>query len=307
MVGASDIQIQTMKNLFSILAFAVLATTGQSQTLWSFRVPVDGLVSNGVAVGTTAATAPTFTPSSGAVPLDVSVVSVGNMVFVTTNGTTPTTNLTPYASGTLFSVTSTNEPLRAIAWTNSDGRLPSSVTSAYYTNAVAGSYSLVASNVDTTSHDYRTLGNTEANQFLATKFTAPESATLTKIDLLLGKVGLNGSPTGQLTLRLMGSTATDATAAPTNILATATATANAASLASIGTSNWVEFAFSGAPVTNAAVYWLALETTQAPSVLDYVGWWAPNVFVNAGAYNSTNGVLWTDVLANQLNFKAWKE
>jgi hypothetical protein len=256
--------------------------------------------------GTNALT-PSISPAGGLAGTNATITSAGPAlvnVYWTTNGTDPTTNLTAWKSpATVTNIGAVT--LKALAWTNDGNTLPSAIASATFTNA-STSYSLVASNVDTTSHDYRTLGNSAGNQLLATKFTAPETATLTRIDLLLGKVGIVGSPTGQLTLRLMGSTATDATAVPTNILATATATVDATSLSTLGTSNWVQFAFSGAPVTNAAVYWIAMETTQAASVLDYVGWWAPNVFCNACAYNSTNGVLWTSVIANQLNFRAWK-
>jgi hypothetical protein len=236
------------------------------------------------------------------VPLDVAVVSVGNMVFVTTNGATPTTNLTPYASGTLFSVTSRNEPLRAIAWTNSDGRLPSSVTSAYYSNAVAssGDYFLVASNTSTTAtHDYVALGNNAEHQQVATKWVPDVTTNINRIELLLGKLGA-GAVTGALTLRIYGDTGV-----PTNILATA-ATVDATSLASVGSTNWEAFNFSSPqPVTNGATYWIVLHTTQSPSFADYAGWWAGADFVSNGSVHGADDVSWTNLFSKQMNFKVY--
>jgi len=88
----------------------------------------------------TNAISPTISPNGGLLAggsTNVTITSDGNMVYWTTNGDTPTTNLTGYASGYELTVYTTDFPLKAIAWTNDGFRLPSTVASATFTNAPA--------------------------------------------------------------------------------------------------------------------------------------------------------------------------
>jgi len=127
-----------MKTILSLIL--LLATLPAQSAVWTFKVPTDGLLSNGVAwppvAGATNALAPTFDPASGAVPLLVKITSAGNLIYYTTNGTDPTTNLAGVPSETDVFVSSTNQPLKAIAWFADGYRNPSTVTEAYYTNTV---------------------------------------------------------------------------------------------------------------------------------------------------------------------------
>jgi len=293
-----------MKNTLSLIIF-LLTLPAYSAALWSFRVPVDGLLSNGVAVsGLTNALAPTFTPSEGAVPLSVTIASAGNLIYYTTNGDAPTTNLAGIPSGTEVTVNSTNQPLKALAWFADGYRNPSTVTTAYYTNAEAGAYNLVDVNTSTSGHDYMLIGTAAERQQMATKWVPTATTNINRIELLLGKIGA-GNLAGTLTGYIYGTTAADATGVPTNALATA-ATVVGSSLASVGTSNWVAFDFSSPqPVTNGATYWIVLKTDQSPSFTDYLGWWAGDEFADNYGVHGADDSSWTNTIDKQLNFKTY--
>lgn len=101
---------------------------------------------NSLAAGTsqTNALTPTFSPNGGLTSTNggtnVVITSAGPApvnIYWTTNGDTPTTNLTAWVSP----ATVTNMPsgvLKAIAWTNSGFVTPSSVASATFTNEASG-------------------------------------------------------------------------------------------------------------------------------------------------------------------------
>ncbi len=138
------------------------------------------------------------------------------------------------------------------------------------------------------------------NRDIAQSFTATVAAPLTKVSVLLGKVG---NPTSNLTARV----ATDVSNRPnTSSLAT-----SVVSYASVGlTPSWIDITFSNPPsLTLNAKYWIVLDY-GSNSAVNYWNWRKDSTDAyanNTGKYTSnccSGNPTWTDV-GGDLAFKVW--
>lgn len=165
----------------------------------------------------------------------------------------------------------------------------------------AGCDTLKDSNTDLTGVTGAAVGNNAGNTYRATKFTAGSSYTACKIELLLGKGGATGLPTGNI-FAYMWSDSTG----PNTLLATSDAV-DSSTLPAVGSSNYVAFTFaSPASLSSGTVYWVGMSHTNI-NVNSYVSWRYPNGFVANGQYVSTNGVVWGSPNSTRANFKTYAQ
>jgi hypothetical protein len=236
----------------TILSLTILCLTFQAQSaLWSFKVFTDGLLSNGVPWGVTNALAPVFSPTSGAVPQLVEITSAGNLIYWTTNGDTPSTNLAGIPSGQSVLVTSTNHPLKALAWFADGYRLPSTVTEAYYTNAVTACSPWVS---QTNGSDYYDAANTYT---FAQKIRVTNETTITVCAVRLR----SWTPVdGALTVSFWS------TANGTGTQYGSTSGSQTVSTAGVSVYTTNEFTFASAPVLTGDAFMVITATTDSPRI-----------------------------------------
>lgn len=263
--------------------------------------------SNGLLVGTNGAgspaATPTFSPDGGLAGASVTVASGSPSpvnLYITTNGATPTTNLSPVASPATVTAPGGGGVIKALAWTNSGTVLPSAVaTSAPFTNAGEATYTLTASNTATTGHDARLVGVSDSTRYQWTLVTIPAGANLAKFELLMGVAA--GSPTGYLTglvHSVSGST-------PTSTQLGISAGVSASGLAALGTSNWLGFTLT-TPIATSTPITVALGVTRnATSFSDNMAVWTPDPFLLTGCWATTNTTEFIDSASRQLNFRTY--
>lgn len=170
-------------------------------------------------------------------------------------------------------------------------------------SAPASCSTLKDSNTGTSGHDWYVIGNYTNNTYRATKFTAGSSYSVCKIELLLGKLGATGLPTGNIFANIYS----DSGSAPSSMLATSSAV-DSSTLAALGSSNYVSFTFaSPVALTSGTVYWIGPSKLESQSFNSYVGWWGPDTFVANGNMVSSNSTAWDTGTSRRLNFKTYSE
>lgn len=167
--------------------------------------------------------------------------------------------------------------------------------------APSAGFTLKDSNTGTVNLAAQPVNSLAANKFRATKFTAGSTYTAAKIELLLAKGGTTGLPTGNITLFVYADNSGSCCGA---LLATSSSTVNAASLPVAGSQDYFGFLISSAFV-NATQYWLAVTNSAAVDVNSFVGWYAPDAFVNGGVVVSADGVTWNAGSSRRANFKTY--
>lgn len=155
----------------------------------------------------------------------------------------------------------------------------------------------VSSTIENADHPFATASG---NRDIAQSFTASTTASLTKVSVLLGKVG---NPTSNLSVRI----ATDVSNRPnTSSLAT-----SIISYASVGlTPSWIDVTFNTPPsLSNGTKYWIVLDY-GSNSATNYWNWrkdTADTYANNTGKYTSnccSGTPTWTNV-GGDLGFKVW--
>ena len=124
-------------------------------------------------------------------------------------------------------------------------------------------------------------------EMAAGSFRASSSYTITRIDVLLEKVG---SPTATVTCKI--STADGTPGSPTTtILATATNT-HAASEATGAT--WLQYDFAGQAVVSGTDYYVQLSVPDnASSASNYLNWWASDAAGTNRGYRKETAAAWS--------------
>jgi len=165
--------------------------------------------------------------------------------------------------------------------------------------AVAGGINDTPSQSLETNDSDQFFSTSSANRDLAQSFIASDTGTVTRIGVLLGKVG---NPTNAIVVRLLN----DANGQPgTASLASGTLTAT------VGvTPSWINVSFDNAPsVVSGTKYWITLDTGSSSST-DNWDWrkdTTNSIANSASKYTSnwnTGSASWTDTGGN-LDYRVW--